>query len=229
MKDSHPLRVLTHALSPDARRQRHFLDQLQTGDIDWAGVGQLAGHHLITPALAGTLRRQGVSSALPEDLAECLESLRVLNRDRNQMLYRELTEVTRTLNRHGVEPLLLKGAIALPPEQYPGAEDRMTSDLDVWVPSDCFESVYQEFLGGEYALSSDHTEVNYLQHHHAPPLFHQRLPVKLELHSRILGDWSFDQTFWDSLRMQPVTLPGTDARVRVPDVGSRLLHNYLHT
>lgn len=229
MKDSHPLRVLTNALSPDATRQRHFLEQLQGGDIDWAGVGQLAGHHLMTPALAGTLQRQGLSSALPKDLAECLETLRVLNRERNQMLYRELIEVARTLNRHGVEPLLLKGSIALLPGQYPGAEDRMTGDLDLWVPADCFASVYEEFQRGEYTLDPEHREVNYLQHHHAPPLLHQRLPVKLELHSRILGAESFDQTLWNSLRMLPVILPGTDVRVRVPDVGSRLLHNYLHT
>ena len=229
MKDSHPLRVLTNALSPDATRHRHFLDQLQTGDIDWTGVCQLASQHLITPSLAGALRRNGLSSQLPEDFAECLETLRVLNRERNQMLYGELVKVARALNRLGVEPLLLKGAIALLPGQYLGAEDRMLGDLDIWIPAECFTAVYQELQGGEYALDPNHQESNYLKHHHGPSLLHQRLPVKLELHSRLLTDESFDQAMWDNLKMLPINLPGTDVRVNVPDLGSRLLHNYLHT
>lgn len=63
--------------------------------------------------------------------------------------------------------------------------------------------------------------------HHAPALVHPWRPVKVELHRRLLAHRRDDAWLQAGLTTTTHALaPG--ARVRVPDAGTRLLHNCLH-
>jgi hypothetical protein len=96
--------------------------RLASPTIDWRGLTWLAGSSLVTPALAGALQRKGLFERLPEAVQDYLQTLQSLNLARNQTLREQLLIITEALNRIDIQPVLLKGAIALATGHYPGAE-----------------------------------------------------------------------------------------------------------
>ena len=104
---------------------------------DWRSVIALSNHALLTPALCAALAASGGSARLPADAREYLELMHELNRTRNLRLQAQLFEAVAALNRCGIAPHLVKGAVPLflsPDDRLPS---RMTSDLDIRVePSD---------------------------------------------------------------------------------------------
>lgn len=229
-----PLRFLADALTPVGGSRERTVSALRRGDLDWAAVFHHAGQHLVTPSLAGSLRRQDLFTALPIAVAEYLEMVQALNRERNRMLYGELVAVARRLNGIGIEPLLLKGAIALLPGEYPGAEDRMMGDLDILVPAERLLDAYQALRDSSYTVwarepdSLNLAPESLLAHHHGPALYHTERPVRLELHHAFLHDAQAETSLRAGLAPHLITLP-EGVRVMRPDLATRLLHNMLHT
>jgi len=194
------LRFLTDALAPGGAGRERTEWALRRGDLDWAAVFHYAGQHLVTPSLAGSLRRQGLFAALPIAVAEYLETVQTLNRERNRMLYGELVAVARRLNGIGIEPLLLKGAIALLPGEYPGAEDRMMGDLDILVPAERLHDAYQVLRDTPYANAESSLRADLAPHLITLPegvrVMRPDLPTRLlhnMLHTQIEDEhhWTF--------------------------------------
>lgn len=206
-------------------------ERLAADSVDWQGLSWLAGACLVTPSLAGALQRKGLFDRLPEEVQDYLHTIQSLNRERNQMLREQLIIITEALNRIGIQPVLLKGAITLTSGQYTGAEDRVIGDLDLLVPDSLMETAtaaltnvgYQlKDKGSQWSLPSD-----LQQHHHGFPLMHPDLPVKVELHRRILSHQGDDALLCQQLITVPFSFD-EGPTVLIPDVATRLLHNMLH-
>lgn len=233
MSPDHPLRRLGAilAVGPVAADRAAALT---APDLDWPRLVQVAGQHLVTPSLANALRRHRLLDGLPVEIRDYLDGMRDLNRLRNRELRAALIDIARALNLLGIEPLLLKGANALLADDYPGAADRVIGDLDLGVPP-----------GREAVAVSALRDLGYrpppvtgaagpllpwegrpVSHHH-PPLLHPTRPVKVELHRRLLYNRRDDARLQVDLTATPHRL-ASGAVVRVPDAGTRLLHNFLH-
>lgn len=207
-------------------------DELQQArrSADWAGLLDTAGRHLVTPLLAGRLQEKDLFGLLPQDIGDYLEAIRELNRERNEILGSELLATIRRLNRVGVEPLLLKGAINLVSEQYPGCEDRVIGDLDLAVPAERLEQCFHELAVSPYQAHGEFTPEHSLGgHHHAPALLHESLPVCIELHHRVLGRQTGDILDTEEVWSRSTLHDGPGCLFRLPDVTSRLIHTFTHT
>ena len=133
MSPTHPVRLLGAVLAVRPGPV-DLAAALTAADLDWPSLIRTAGQHLVTPSLADACRRQGLFDPLPAEVRDYLDGIRDLNRLRNRDLRAALTAIARALDPLGIRPLLLKGANALLPDQYPGAEDRVLGDLDLGVP-----------------------------------------------------------------------------------------------
>ena len=156
---------------------------IEQGRVNWQQVINCASRHNISPTLYSSLNRSGLFARLPDDGAEFLYAVWSLNRQRNRTMRQALVDVCAHLNTIGVTPLLLKGAVALLPEAYPDAFDRIIGDLDLLMPEnrtgECSDVLQEKgFMpipnswGGE-------------KHHHEAPLQHPGYPVKIELHRSV--------------------------------------------
>ena len=116
----------------------------------WPELFRVAGSGFITPALAGKLREHDLLCSLPEDAATYLENIWQLNTERNETLKTELFNTIAKLNKIDVRPLLLKGAINLVEEQYPGCKDRVIGDLDIAVPEERIEECFRLLARNPY-------------------------------------------------------------------------------
>ena len=230
MKALSPLHFVCASLSPGADPAPALQDAIAQGTVDWQRVCWLAGVHLVTPSLAGALRRKGLFDRLPAEVRDYLDAMQALNRERNAVFLRELTGAVGHLNRAGIEPLLLKGSIALLPDQYPGSCDRVIGDLDLLVPESAVEAAFAALEGSGYRPVLSETEsAEDQRRHHDFGFTHPDHPVMVEIHRRLLHDKRDDARLRAGLAEQRATLPGTGLAVRVPDLETRLLHNFLHT
>ncbi|MDD2767570.1 MAG: nucleotidyltransferase family protein [Methylococcus sp.] len=226
------LRFLCQCLSPGQGASPALIAEIERGEIPWPALLRFAGNHWVTPALAGALQRKAMFERLPAEIQEYLDALQSLNRARNRTLCGELSNIASLLNRRGIEPVLLKGACALLPGAYPGAEDRVIGDLDILIPAGSIETAVEDIVRSGYEPYAPDEPVlaeGMEHHHHAPPLLHPKLPVKVELHHRLLADEADAAHLQARMTTNSVELPGGNVRVRVPDPATRLLHNFLHT
>lgn len=231
MKTVSSIRFLAAALRVDEDRRQHCQHHLAESAIDWPGLCWLAGQHLVTPSLAARLREPGLGDSVPAEVGEYLETIRALNQARNQMHTRALVDMARGLNRIGLEPLLLKGANALLPDAYPDAGDRMLGDLDLWLPEAAHPAATDALLESGYRIAEVSWQFMLLRdchtHHHGILLLHATQPLKVELHRRLVKNRKDDELLVQHLTARQVTLaPGVT--VHVPDIATRIRHNFLH-
>lgn len=223
-----PHRWLCRCLAPDDLWSTAELTRdLNRPDFDWETILTMAHRGLVATMLYPALHRRGLLERAPVEMVEHLAALHALSIERNQLLRRELVRAARAFNAFGVEPVLLKGALALLPDQPSEIAARLLGDLDLLIPADRLaegQNVLKAF--GYYAT---HDEDRYTGHHHAPPLFHPDHGGKFELHRAVLGR-SLDaalpaaEVWRDSQR---IGVEG--AFVRAPALTHRVLHNLLHT
>jgi hypothetical protein len=184
------LQFVTHALRHGDAAKAWMQHAVRQAPPDWRQIIWLAGQHWVLPTLAASMHRHGVHDVVPVELWEAMESVRLLNRERNQMLRQSLVEISAALNEAGIEPLLLKGANALLPDVYPDAEDRMLGDLDLHLPEAAHPAATAALVDLGYREAEEAWQMMLLGdrrgHHHGIPLLHTSRPVKVELHRRVL-------------------------------------------
>ena len=217
MSPTHPLRVLGAALAVRPI-PADLAAALVAPDLDWPRLLRAAGQHLVTPSLADALRRQGLFDALPAQVRDYLDGMRDLNRLRNRDLRAALEDIARALTPLDIQPVLLKGANALLPDQYPGAEDRVIGDLDLGVPPLRLAAAEGALLDLGYpqraaaAITSPLLPREAL-HHQGHPLLHPTRLVRVEL----LRGLVFDDHEWEVRHHHsyPLLHPTRAARVEL--------------
>jgi len=197
------------------------------GQADWFKVLRWASSHNVAPALYSSLSNSGLLTCVPADGAEFLLATWSLCRQRNRMLLSALTSACCQLNAAGIVPLLLKGAAALLPDDYPGAADRITADIDLLLPEGRSEEAVLLLRKNGYSTLYQRGESFYAAAHHEMPLLHPDFPVRLELHRRVLRDKSFDDmTALAWSRATGIEYGG--AQMACPDPSWRMLHLFVH-
>ena len=230
MKEFRRYKLLCRLLSPIPGTGRHEIESIGQEGLDWPEVFRVAGDHFVTPLLAGALESKGLFEQLPEDIRNYLDAIRQLNLERNETLKTELHFVIGKLNEIDVQPLLLKGAINLVTEQYPGCRDRVIGDLDLAIPEDRIKESFQwlnkEPYRAEVAIDRAH-ELGLW--HHAPPLLHESLPVTIELHRHVIGDNARKFLPTDATWQNSISHSLDGLSFRLPSPTDRLFHTFAHT
>jgi hypothetical protein len=192
----------------------------------------LATAHLVAPSLYASLAARGELDQIPDQIRQALEGIYHLNDLRNRQLRQVLRDAIQALNTRGIQPILLKGAIALLPDQYPQAFARMLGDLDIAVdPAELAPAAEGlQIAGFRYAAGTEPpADLTHYQHHHLPPLFHPSGNAYIELHRSLFADKKLQAAL-------PFAAVSGEARhlnwdglwVRIPVLEHRLLHNALH-
>ena len=119
--------------------------------IDWERVVRHASAQFVLPALAAALKDLALTGELDEELGAFLDAVHAANAERNGELRAELAAAIGVLNRAGIEPVLLKGAIRLADRLYPDDGWRMLQDLDLLVPKASLAEAIRAFEAAGYA------------------------------------------------------------------------------
>ena len=227
-----PLGLLCLCLSVDEQNNDDLLRRLTAPEMNWPQLLHIAGNHLVTPTLAYALQRRQILDQLDPEVRDYLEGIQSLNLIRNETLRSELLSIARELNNIGITPVLIKGAIALLPEQYPGATHRIMGDLDIVVPDERMNEAQVLLSKMGYREEPDaqrwQTAAEKRSGAHKPPMQHRSLPVSVELHRRMLSNPVDDLALGKGCELQTIVLPDGTI-VSIPDPASRLVHSFVHS
>lgn len=198
---------------------------------DWPALYRLAAAHLVAPSLYATLAAREQLHWVPGEVREALEALYQLNTQRNRRLRAVLRDTVHILNQADIEPILLKGAIALLPGQYPHAFARMLGDLDIGVaeaePNRAAEALQ---AAGFYCAPNINPALwRAADHHHWLPLFHPSGDGYVELHHDLFSARMLKAALsLPSVQARAKSVEWEGMRLKIPLLEHRLLHNALH-
>jgi hypothetical protein len=187
--------------------------------IDWERVVGQASAQFVLPAFAAALKDLGLIESLDPDLGVFLEAVHAANIERNSELRAELGAAVGVLNRVGIEPVLLKGAIRLLDGLYPDDGWRMLRDLDLLVPEVTLAEANQALADAGYEACGSGGEIR------------RRGGVcQIDLHTEVFSIPRHlrllqAQEILDGAR----PLPFGDGRVRVPALEHQLVHLIGHS
>jgi hypothetical protein len=199
-------------------------------DRDWLALFRLAAAHLVAPSLYATLAARDQLHQIPVEVREALAALHALNDQRNRRLRAVLRDTVQILNQAGIEPILLKGSIALLPDQYPHAFARMLGDLDLAVAEAEPNQAVKALLAAGFYYARNTDPASYAtDHHHLAPLFHPSGNGYVEIHRELLvGRIPKAVLSLAMLQASARPLDWDGVRTGIPALEHRLLHNALH-
>jgi len=205
-------------------------DWVDTPDRDWLAIFRLATAHLVAPSLYATLAARAQLDRIPPEVRDALAALHQLNHQRNRRLRAVLRDTVQLLNQAGIEPLLLKGAIALLPGQYPYAFARMLGDLDLGVAGTKAHRAAEVLQAAGFYPAPNTDPAHWSPtFHHLIPLFHPSGDGYVEIHQELLSN-CIPKTALSLAMMQACARPvdWDGLQVWVPALEHHLLHNALH-
>lgn len=184
-----------------------------------------AAAEAVLPAFAAAMRDLGLLGSLEPKLRAFLAIALAANADRNKKLREELASIGGVLNRAGIEPVLLKGAIRLVDDLYPDPGWRTMQDLDILVPE-------AEFAG---ALEALHEAGYVVPRQVAPqrkdvPLRRQRHGPMIEIHKELFSTARRQRLLRGAEVIEDSRQVALgDATARIPSVEHQLVHLIGHS
>ena len=193
---------------------------LSHGSADLLGLARLAGRHRVTPMLAACVADPELRQRLPADFVLYLEFVHTENRRRNAALRLQVRDIAACLNRIGIEPVLLKGAVRLVDGLYRDPGWRFMRDLDLLVARARLPDAIAQLAAAGYGLTQ--SAESWPEHHrHLPPLYRHGDAAVVEIHSDVLPK-RHDLCPAEQLLGRSRLVEFDGARVRIPDTVDQL-------
>ncbi|PDT50450.1 hypothetical protein CO661_02170 [Sinorhizobium fredii] len=198
-------------------------------DINWDEVIDFANRSLTISSLAAAIRKLPASDNIPGDVCDYLSVLYERNAERNLRLLAQLKEAVCSLNRTGIQPVVMKGAAVLLAQGPEEIGARILADLDILVhPADipvavkALESIgYEMQFGG--ASGSWPGNPNF----HLPAVLARPTDVgSIDLQCRPRGPASFSDIQWLYDNSRWMALDG--GSVHVPSSFAQIIYLILH-
>ena len=151
---------------------------------------ELANKNYMNFALYQGLVKNELLSYFTAEQIEYLKEFYELNEQRNRGFLSELRDIILVLNNYDIEPVLLKGAVALVDNWYDGMGARFMRDIDFLVPEHQVDKAYEilknigyQEVHEEDSLDEGH---DHDSHHHCPALQKPDSALVIEVHRQPL-------------------------------------------
>ena len=197
----------------------------------WEDVAARATNEFVLPAFAAAVRELGLHGSLEPELRAFLAMAHAANIKRNGGLRGQLAAVVGALNRAGVEPVLLKGAIRLVDGLYPDPGWRIMRDLDLLVPGDRLGDAVAALNGAGYAPQPPAPgEPPRVGHHHYPELTRPDHRATVEVHAELFQT-ERQRRLLRAAEVSGASRPKTfdGVRARLPSVDHQIVHLVGHS
>jgi len=170
------------AMDDDPVARSSVTAAVEEGIVPWERFVLTGSQHLVLPVLYTAFKRNGVLPLLPADLTEHLKNIYTLNFQRNLKIMRQAEDITRLLNRGGIEPLFLKGVGHLLQGLYYDQGDRVMMDIDIMVQEPDTTIAASLLSKSGYRQDTEDHEEDFEGHHHLPGFYHPDRIAFVELH-----------------------------------------------
>ena len=150
--------------------------------INYDDLIKLASSHLMIPALYVRLRQNKLLKFISKDFKSYIKYIYDENKKRNNLLIKELSELSKLFIENDINHVFLKGCAYMVYGRFHDIGERMIGDIDVLVAkSDYDKSVRISKNSGYF------TDATYIfDSKHYPRMAHPKKLFALEIHNRLL-------------------------------------------
>ena len=177
-------KCLTISLEKQNKDEIEFT--LKTSNLDWDSVVKVSTSHYVFPALYCNLKRVNFLHYLPEELVNYMEYITNLNRERNEKIIKQATELNSLLLANNIRPIFLKGTGNLLAGIYEDEAERMVGDIDFIFSKEDYPKAIKVLRNYGY-----YDELNKFKYHcptniHYPRLIKVNNIAAIEIHKDFL-------------------------------------------
>jgi hypothetical protein len=148
----------------------------------WELLFQTASDEALLPLLYSQFKSLDLLGLLPSEIADFLQAVETLNRERNQVIVAELKAAVTLLNGIGIQPVLLKGLAYLKTNVYEDPADRYLGDIDLLVPQEQQQAAVNTLIQNGWVADTLDPFRNFRQH---SPALRRGSAVLIELHHSV--------------------------------------------
>ncbi|WP_191860202.1 nucleotidyltransferase family protein [Hanstruepera ponticola] len=161
-------------------------DNITSKRIDWSDIVKVASDHLVLTTVYCRLKDKSLLQYLPEDLKDYLTELTAINRNRNDVLVEDITEISKLFSTNHINHVFLKGAAIIISGYYEDSGERMIGDIDILVERSQVNLakkllITMDYLPGDILLSE-----KYQDKRHIPRLVNETKLAPIEIHTELL-------------------------------------------
>jgi hypothetical protein len=201
--------------------------QFSEPDYDWNSFIWTCSNHLVLPAIYLKFRKHDLLGYLPEVLAQHLEEIHSLNRERNAKIIEQMKEITATLNRANISPVYLKGTGNLIDGIYSDMGERIIGDIDLLVPEGGYLKAVElaKAIGYENHWGEPRNPEK-LKHY--PGLYRADVPADIEIH-RLPVVPEYLKHFNSEMIFAQKTAVEGHAGCFVAGINHKIIQNFIHS
>jgi len=160
--------------------------QITAKQIIWEDVVKIASNHLVIPLLYIRIKEAGISSYLPKDLQEYLQTITDLNRTRNTLLLKEVDRLNKVFIENDIQVIYLKGTAHLLKGLYGDVGERMIGDIDLLVAPSKMEYLADILLELDYKPLAKYEPSLFERTKHYPRLVNPENSFAVEIHKAVV-------------------------------------------
>ncbi|HUH28800.1 nucleotidyltransferase family protein, partial [Gelidibacter sp.] len=178
------LQLIADLLNFD-NNQETLANHLSNHTIDWDTVVIVASRHLMLPALYCRLKAKNLLPLIPEDLAFYLEEITSINRGRNEILLKEVLEISEILKKEQINHVFIKGVALIAGNTFHDPAERMIGDIDILVAHDQIHTAF-DLLTDQGYTNTVTSNIERDNHRHLPRQVSEKQYGAIELHNEVL-------------------------------------------
>lgn len=172
---------LTYWISEEADNNQHEISKLNI-ETEFVKIVSLANQFWLVGALTHGIKNKHCWHYLPELSQDYLDEVCQVYMQRSKALVEEVNFSVQALNKHGVIPILLKGAATL----FNGVSTpnyiRYMNDIDLLVKETEIKKTLNILVDTNYLLDDDNYDIDEFEHHHETPLKRAHSLCYIEVH-----------------------------------------------
>ncbi len=196
--------------------------------VNWENVVKLSSGKLVMPAMYLQLKRNGLIGEIPVDLAEYLEYITELNRERNKAILQQVNDITALLNAHNIYPVFLKGVANLLSGLYNDMAERMIGDIDFLVSENEMIKAANILISHGYQPKSEYKTYMFRELKHYPRMQNFSYPAAVEIHKEVLRSDYMNLFRGSRIMMSKQPVPLSNNMAFVPSLENMVIHNVLN-
>lgn len=191
--------------------------------IDWDNIVKISSEHLVLPTVFCRLKQKKLDHLIPKELFNYLNELTNINRNRNNTLIKEATEINELFKEHHINHVFLKGIALITGNFYTDFGERMITDIDILVDLKGIKIATELLIDKGYLPNKETIGDRHLNKRHTPRLINKNKLAAVELHTSLLNKSQ------SHLINPNEILKGQEANViSVPSILHLLKHNILN-
>ena len=151
--------------------------------LNFEEIVKICSKHLILPLVYSLIKKNKISNKFPKDFIDYAKYIFDINKNRNEILLKELEILAEVLNKNNIRHSFLKGASNLVSGIYDDIGERMIGDIDILVDNNQKRDAFEVLKRNGY---NNIAKDSFFETRHLPRQTGKKKLFAVEIHTKIL-------------------------------------------